>query len=196
MNGAVMKSVLNKLLTSTCLLFLVSSVSTPAARAQDVKLQLSNLDRLETKASQSVDVTLDGQMLRLAISFLRSDKPKEKAIKEMVAGLKGIYVKLLQFEKEGEYTPSDIDSVRTQLRAPAWSRMVEVKTKREGDNIEVYSMQAAGQINGMAVILTSPKRLAVVNIVGMIDLEKLTQLSGTLGIPSIEITINEKDPKE
>jgi hypothetical protein len=191
-----MKSVVTKSLTSLCLVIFATLAYAPAARAQDVKLQLDNLERLEARASDSVDVTLDGQMLRLAISFLRSDKPKEKAIKDMVAGLKGIYVKLLSFEKEGEYTLADVDSVRTQLRSPSWSRMVEVKTKKEGDNIEVYSMLSAGQINGMAVILTSPRRLAVVNIVGTIDLEKLTQLSGTLGIPSIEVIINEKDPKE
>jgi hypothetical protein len=161
-----------------------------------VKIQLDGLDRLQPKASQSIDVNIDGPILRLAISVLSDKKPKEKMIKEAVAGLKGIYVRVLGFEKEGEYAPTDVDFVRAQLRSPGWARMVEVKTKKEGENIEVHMMQSAGQMNGMAVILTSPKRLAVINIVGMIDLEKLTQLSGTLGIPSLEIIIDEKDRKE
>ena len=191
-----MKSVVTKSLTSLCLIFFASLACASTAQAQDLKLQLDGLDRLQPKANQSIDVNIDGPILRLAISVLSDKKPKEKMIKEAVAGLKGIYVRVLEFEKEGEYAPTDVDFVRTQLRSPGWARMVEVKTKKEGENIEVHMMQSAGQMNGMAVILTSPKRLAVINIVGMIDLEKLTQLSGTLGIPSLEIIINEKDRKE
>lgn len=191
-----MKSVVTKSLMSLCLLFVVSLACAPATSAQDIKLQLDNLDRLETRATESVNVTLDGALLRLALSFLKNNNPKERAIREMVAGLRGIYIKMLEFEKEGEYTSADVDSVRTQLRSPAWSRMVEVKSRKEGEHIEVFTTLAADKINGMAIIITAPKRLAVINIAGLIDLEKLTQLSGQFGIPSLEINISGKDPKE
>lgn len=193
-----MKSVLIK--TSVYLLFLVSLAwpAAAAARAQQppdiVKLQLDNLDRLEATASRSINVTLDGQLLRFAISFLRNDKPTEKTIKEMVSGLKGIYVKIFDFDKEGGYASADIDSVRTQLRAPGWSRMAEVKSKRATENIEVYSLQSAGQIQGMTVIMTSPRRLGVVHIAGFIDLEKLAQLRGKFGIPEFEFDMDDKKP--
>lgn len=190
-----MKSVVTKSLISLCLLFFISLACAPATRAQDVKLQLDNLERLEPRASQSVDVTLDGALLRLAISFLKNDKPKERAIKEMVAGLRGIHVKVLEFEKEGEYTSADVDSVRTQLRSPDWSRMFGVKSRKEGENLEVFTMLSAGKINGMAIIITAPKKLAVINIAGLIDLEKLTQLSGQFGIPSLEINLSDKKPE-
>jgi hypothetical protein len=177
------------------LLFLITATASLTAQAQEIRIQLGNLDKLEARASESVDVTLDGKILNLATMFLDAKKPEEAAVRDLVAGLKGVYVKVFEFDKEGEYTAADVDSVRTQLRAPAWSRMAGVKSKKEGENVEVYMTMTGSQIGGIAVIATKPKQLTVVNIVGLIDLEKLVKLSGRFGIPSIDININ-KEPKE
>jgi hypothetical protein len=196
MNGAVMKSVVMKSVRFVSLLFLFAASIATTAHAQDLRLQLGNLDKLEARATESVDVSLDGSLLRIAIPFLKDSDPKEKAIKELVAGLKGIYAKVFEFDKEGEYTTADIESIRSQLRAPAWSRMVGVRSKKEGENVDVYMTMTGSQIGGIAVIATEPKKLTVVNIVGSIDLEKLVQLSGKFGIPSIDIHLGTKEPKE
>jgi hypothetical protein len=191
-----MNLVINKSLRLICLLLLISCAAALTAHAQDVKLQLGSLDKLEGRASDSVDVTLDGPMLHLAEKFLDPRKPDQAAVKELLSGLKGVYVKVFSFDKEGEYSAADVDFVRTQLRAPGWSRMVGVKSKREGDNVEVYTILSGSQISGMAVIAADPKQLTVINIVGLIDLEKLVKLSGKLGIPSLDIKIGNKEPKE
>lgn len=191
-----MKTVVVKSVRSISLLLIVLACAALTARAQGERLQLNSLDKLEPKATESVDVSLDGALLRIGISMLRDKKPEEAAIKQLVIGLKGIYVKVYEFDKEGEYSVADVESVRTQLRAPAWTKMVGVKSKKEGGNLEVYTMMAGSQINGIAVIATEPKQLAVVQIVGSIDLEKLVQLSGKFGIPSIDINIDDKNPKE
>ena len=191
-----MRSVIMKSLKFICLLLFLLVTARWTAQAQDVRLQLGNLDRLEARATDSVDVTLDGKLLELARAFLSSKKPKEAAIKEVVAGLKGVYVKVFGFDKEGEYTTADLDSIRTQLRAPAWARMVGVKSKKDGEKVEVYMTMTGTQIGGIAVIATEPKQLTVVNIVGTIDLDKLVRLSGHFGIPSIEVQIDGKEPKE
>jgi hypothetical protein len=39
----------------------------------------------------------------------------------------------------------------------------------------------------MAVLISEPKHLIVVNVVGSIDLDKLKRLEGSLGIPRIRI---------
>ena len=191
-----MNVVIFKSLRLTCLLLLIIGSTAFVAEAQDVKLQLSNLDKLEARASDSVDVTLDGQMLQLAKKFLDVRKPDQAAVMELLSGLKGVYVKVFQFDKEDEYSKADLDDIRTQLRAPGWSRMVGVKSRREGDNVEVYTILSGSQINGMAVIAANPKELTVINIIGSIDLEKLVQLSGKFGIPSLNINIGNKERKE
>lgn len=188
-----MKLVITKSLRLAGLLLLMAAPTALTTRAQDNRLQLDNLDKLESKATQSINVTLDGSILRLAVAFLKDSDPEERAVKELVLGLKGIYVKVFEFDKEGEYAAADVDTVRSQLRSPGWSRMVGVKSRKEGENMEVYTMMSGSQVNGLTVLTTGDKQLAVIQIVGSIDLEKLIKLSGKLGIPSIDIT---KEAKE
>jgi hypothetical protein len=188
-----MKLVINKSLRLATLLFLLVAPTALATHAQDLRLQLDSLDRLESKAADSVNVTLDGSLLRLAVSFLDKNDPEERAIKDLVLSLKGIYVKMYEFDKEGEYSTADLDTVRSQLRSPGWSRMVGIKSKKEGESMEVYTTMQGSQLGGMTVLLTGDKELGVIQIVGAIDLEKLIQLSGKLGIPTIDV---DKEAKE
>jgi polynucleotide 5'-kinase involved in rRNA processing len=161
-------------------------VLVPVARAQDPKLQLSQLDRLAAKASQTVEVNLDERLMQIAAKIFNPKDEDEARIKKLVNGLKGIYVKSFEFDNEGEFTSADVDSIRSQLRAPAWSKMLNVTSKKEG-NIEVYLLLNGSQVGGLAVISTDVKELTVVNIVGPVDLEKLAQLEGQLGIPDLGI---------
>ena len=195
-----MKVVINKSLRLATLLLLLAAPTALTTRAQDLRLQLDSLDRLEPKATESVNVTLDGSLLRLAVSFLDKDDPEERAIKDLVLSLKGIYVRMYNFDKEGEYTTADLDTVRSQLRSPGWSRMVGIKSKKEGERMEVYTTMQGPQMSGLTVLLTGDKELGVIQIVGAIDLEKLIKLSGKLGIPTIDVDKEDKEstkkPKE
>jgi hypothetical protein len=176
------------------LLLLVAAPTALTTRAQDMRLQLDSLDRLEPKASESVNVTLDGSILRLAVAFLDDKDPEERAAKELVMGLKGIYVKVYQFDKAGEFSDADVDAVRQQLRAPAWSRMMGVKSKKDDESMEVYTAMSGSQMGGLTVLTFGDKQLGVIQIIGTIDLEKLIKLSGKLGIPSIDIAKEAKEP--
>ncbi|HWR53627.1 MAG TPA: DUF4252 domain-containing protein, partial [Bryobacteraceae bacterium] len=96
------------------------------ALAQDIKFPPA-FEKLAEKASEVVDVTLDGQMLQMASRFLSNKEPEEAKVKDMVGKLKGIYVRAFEFDKEGEYTQADLDAVRNQLKGPGWQRMVSVR---------------------------------------------------------------------
>lgn len=154
--------------------------------AQDIKLPAS-LDKLASKAAESVEVTLDGALLQLAGKFLSSDKPDEAKVKHMISGLKGIYVRSFEFEKEGEYSPADVEAIRSQLRAPGWSRIVGVVSKGDHDNAEVFLKAEGDRVGGLVILAIEPKELTVVNIVGSIDLSQLSDLGGRFGIPKIEL---------
>ena len=153
--------------------------------AQDVKLP-ADIDKLAAKASEVVDVSLDGPMLRLAGRFLSNNDPDEAKVKSIVAGLKGIYVKSFEFEKEGEYSPSELDEMRHQLRGPGWSRMVGVVSKKGGDNAEIFMKLDNDHIGGLVILCAEPKQLTVVNIVGNISLDDLSALGGHFGVPDID----------
>jgi hypothetical protein len=154
--------------------------------AQDIKLPAS-LDQLTAKAAETVDVTLDSSMLKLAGRFLSDKKSDEAQAKKLLGGLKGIYVRSYEFENAGEYSMADVESVRSQLRGPGWSRIVGVRSKKDGENAEVYVKNSGDQIGGLVVIATEPKELTIVNIVGTIDPEQLSDLGGQFGIPKVEV---------
>lgn len=163
------------------LVFGVFSVS-----AQNARIQTNQLDVLAAKASQTVDVNVDEKLIQLAAKFLSGKDRDEAKVKELVNGLKGIYVKSFQFETEGQFSTADLESIRTQLRNPAWSKILNVSSKKEG-TVEVYLMQTGESISGLALLASDVKEITVVNIVGPVNLEKLTQLEGQFGIPELEI---------
>lgn len=157
--------------------------ATATAMAQNPRIQTSQLDALAAKASETVDVNIDESLMALTIKFLGNDDD-EKKVKELVSGLKGIYVKSFEFESEGQYTDADLESIRSQLRNPAWSRIINARSKKDG-SIEVYLMHTGAQISGLAVLATEVKEITVINILGPVDLEKLTKLEGEFGIPDL-----------
>jgi hypothetical protein len=162
-----------------------------SAGAQDVKIPV-NVERLAAKAVETVNVTVDGPMLQLAGKFLSSSDPDQKQIKTLIDGLKGIYVRSFEFANEGEYTAGDVESLRSQLRAPEWSRMVNVSSKKGGDNVDVFFRMIKDKIAGLVVIAAEPKELTFVSIVGPIDLDQLSSLSGQFGIPKVDLKGPEK----
>jgi hypothetical protein len=143
-----------------------------------------NLDRLAARATESVDVTLDASTLELASKFLSKDDPDQAQVKKLVSKLKGVYVRSFEFDKEGQYSLSDVESIRQQLKTPEWSRIVGVKSLK-GENSEVYLQKNGSKIGGLFVINAEPKELTIVHIDGPIDPEELSQLGGHMGIPNI-----------
>ena len=171
----------------TPLLVLSLLVAVPfVVRAQDSRLQLNSLDHLAGKANQTVDVNIDERLMKLAAKLFNDKEADEQQVKKLIEGLKGIYVKSFEFDNAGEYSPADLETIRTQLRGPGWTRMVNVISKKEG-NVEVYLQFAGEAINGLAVLHPDDKELTVVNIVGPVNLDKLAQLEGQMGIPDLGI---------
>lgn len=158
----------------------------PAANAQDPRLQTSNLDYLTAKASQTVDINIDERLLQTTAKFFSSKDPDDKEIKELISGLKGIYVRVFEFERENEYASADVESIRSQLRGTAWSKILNINSKKDG-SVEVYVMTVNDQVTGLAVLATDPKELTVVNIIGPVDLSKLSRLEGQFGVPEFDI---------
>jgi hypothetical protein len=192
MNGAIMKLLfqLKFRLALVAVLFLFAA--TLSVRAQGARIELNNLDHLAARASQTVDVNIDERLVQIAAKVLSNEDRDEAEIKNLVNGLKGIYVKSFEFENAGEFTQADVESVRAQLRKPTWSKLVNVTSKKDG-SVEVYLMLVGDQISGLAVLSVEDKELTVVNIVGPVDLEKLSKLEGQFGVP--ELGIETQKPK-
>ena len=153
--------------------------------AQEIKLPAS-LDRLAAKANETVDITLDKNLLRFAGGFL-TGRGDEARARGFLAGLESITVKSFEFAREGEYNAADLDAVRAQLTAPTWSKIVGVKSYR-GENVDIYiKMGANGQAGGVVVLAAEPRELTIVVLVGTIDPAKLADLGGQFHIPAFRM---------
>jgi len=168
-----------------------AALASAPASAQGGRLNIDDLRHLEDKASGVTDVTVDERTLKLGSAFLSPRRSADEAkIKELLSALKGVYVKVFEFDQDNAYSLSDLDGLRAQLRSPEWSRIVNVRSKRDGDNVEVYLLGEVDKVQGVAVIVAAPRELVVVNVVGPIDLEKISELEGHFGIPELDLKLD------
>ena len=151
-----------------------------------------NLDHLAAKATETVDVSLDGAMLQFAAKFLDGKDPEEAQVKKLLTGITGIYVKSYEFKNEGIWAPADLDRVRNQLRGPEWVRIVSIKNTEDRETAEVFVRSENQKMTGLAILVAEPKELSVVNIVGSFDLNSLAELGGHFGIPKVETPAQKK----
>jgi hypothetical protein len=173
--------------------FLLGSLST---HAQSARLNFEKLNYLEAKANEVVEVNIEGKMLELAKRVLtKVDDAEAKQVAQAIKGLEGIYVRVYNFEKENEYSAADVDEIRAQLQSPGWERTVNVRSKRENQKIDVFTMFTGQTMSGLAVVVSEAKSIAVVNVVGPIDIDLLVELSGKMNIPQIAIERTEKSDR-
>ncbi len=151
------------------------------ALAQKIALDLDTKD-LAAKAVETVEVTLDGQLLKAASRFLSSD-PDDKEIANLVRRLEGIYVRSYTFANEGEYDRALIRQFRSTI-GPGWQKIVNVQSVDQ-ENVEIYTHLNGDVIGGMVIIAAEPKELTFVNIVGTLDFAELGAIEGQFGIPRV-----------
>jgi hypothetical protein len=150
------------------------------------ELNIPNFSHLKLKATESVDVTLDGFLMRIARKIAAShaaDEAHDDAI-SLLQDIKSVRVRNFSFDSDNAYSMADIDSVRKQLKAPGWSALVQVH-RRDNEDVDVYVCLEDDKVKGLAVIASEPREFTIVNIVGSIDLDKISQLEGEFGIPSM-----------
>ena len=162
---------------AACVLVLVA---TPAVAQQ---LNLQSLDKLAARATSKTEVNLDGSMLNFASGFLGDGDSEEAAAKKLIAGLKGVYVRVYEFDKAGAFAASDVQAVRDQLRGSQWGQIVSVHDKDE--DVGIWMHREGNKTTGMVIISTEAKEVTVVNLVGALRPEDLTSLGGQFGIPKV-----------
>ena len=189
-----------KLYTLKFTLVLLAFFAATAANAQDAaRLHFENLNGLETRAQDVVEVNIDGKMLDLAKRVMvKVNDEDAKKVGQAISGLKGIYVRVYNFAGENEYNVADVDQIRAQLNAPGWEKLANVRSKKNNQKVDVYTMFAGDVMSGVAVVVSDTKSIAVVNVIGPIDIDMLMEMSGKMNIPKIDIERtgdNQKQPK-
>ena len=177
------------------LLFALTAIT---ANAQNAHLRFERLNGLENKAQDVVEVNIDGKLLDLAKRVMvKVNDPNSKKVGQAISGLKGIYVRVYNFANENEYNLADVDEIRSQLQSPGWEKLANVRSKKNNQKVDVFTMFTGDQMSGVAVVVSDSKSIAVVNVIGPIDIDLLAEMSGKLNIPKIDIErdTNQQKPK-
>jgi hypothetical protein len=146
---------------------------------------------LQKKAVETVNVSLPKSLLELAAKFIPADDADSAKIKRLVSNLQGIFVRSYEFEKEGDYSPHDLEPIRKIITGVGWNCLVSVHSKKNNADTDVCLRQDGEKILGLAVVSTETKKFTIVNVLGSISPEDL-ELLRQFGVPDVT---PEKPPK-
>jgi hypothetical protein len=176
------------------ILLMLVGLMVNSVNAQDARLRFDKLNKLENKATDVVEVNIDGKLLEMAKrAMVKVNDADAKKVGAAISGLKAIYVRVYNFEKENDYNIADVDEIRSQLQTPGWEKLANVRSKKNNQKIDVFTMFTGDLMSGVAVVISDSKSVALVNVIGPIDIDTLVELGGHLNVPKIEI---EKDTKK
>ena len=140
--------------------------------------------RLAAQAKHVTEVTLNQSMLQFAAKFMNDkDSGKDKDVAKLIQGLQGIYVREYDFDKDHVYTQADLDDLRKYMQGAAWSPMVQERTRGVSQGTDVFVKLVNGQMQGLYVLDAEDREIDLVLILGPIDVNELSELGGTFGIP-------------
>jgi uncharacterized protein DUF4252 len=156
-----------------------------AAHAQDALPAPSPIEKtLAERATHVTEVTLDKNMLAFAAKFMDKDTDKDdEEAKQMIRNLKGVYVREYEFDKDHSYTAAELDGLRKYFEGSDWSPIVRERTKSVAEGTDVYVKLVDNHMQGLFVLDAEAKELSLVLILGPIDVDKISKLGGTFGIP-------------
>lgn len=130
----------------------------------------------------SVEINLQGAMLRMISAFTGEDDPE---FARLVAALDGIRV------RSGAVAPADLPELRRRIRAGqtwlekhGWLAMVRVQ---DGDEeVHVYTREDGGALVGMTILALEEGEVTAVNLVGRVDPALLAHLAQGLDLDALE----------
>jgi hypothetical protein len=157
--------------------WILLAAAIPAFAQQN--FDFKSLDKLGANATGSTNITLEGDTLKLATSFLGDDK-------SVFRNLTGVYVRSFEFDKSGQYKEADLAPLRAYLKTLQWSKIVDTKDANEASEIYLQPLPN-NRVGGLAIVSAEPKEVTVVFISGALNMSDIAKLGGNLGIPDIQL---------
>lgn len=137
------------------------------------KLDLKMPESLGAKAREKTEISLDADTLAIGRGLVGSALPKDMASK--FQSMKELHVYSYEFESKGQYSSSDLEPLRKQLRpGSGWSRIVNVQEKDESTEIHIF--KHGDKVAGFLMIAAEAMELSIIHVVGDITMAQLQEL--------------------
>lgn len=191
---------MKNLLRSSLAAAALSLALTTYASAADNQPGAIDIGQLMPSAKgEFVEINLSSAMLKFAARIAARQEPEAA---ELIRNLKSIRVNVVGLDDSNrDSTIEQIEGVRRKLEAQGWTKMVTVREKNGGDNVDVHVMQRGEEsIDGLVVTVLDKKGEAVfVNIVGNINADQIAQIADKFDIEplrKVHLKIEGKKKKE
>ncbi len=174
-----MKNLLRSSLAAATLSLALTTFAS-AAEAQSGAIDIGQL--MPSAKGEFVEINLSSAMLKFAARIAARQEPEAA---ELIRNLKSIRVNVVGLDDTNrDSTIEQIEGVRRKLEAQGWTKMVTVREKNGGDNVDVHVMQRGEEsIDGLVVTVLDKKGEAVfVNIVGNINADQIAQIADKFDI--------------
>jgi hypothetical protein len=150
--------------------------------AETARLKLPDFSHLQSKAVESVDVTVGPFLLWLAQAFAPNRAEDGTEIKEILKGIDAVYIRSFSFAEDNAYSKDDIESVRTQLREQKWQPLAQIQSHKKQENVDVFIAIANDKPIGFAVVASEPREFTIINVVGTIDPQHIGKVQASLNL--------------
>jgi len=168
------------------LFFAAASIAaTAAAQNSPLPLPPAVEKDLAARATNVTEVTLGKNMLAFAAKFMNDGDKDDAAIRQLIQGLDGIYVREFEFDKTGEYSPEEVAKLREYFETSDWSPIVHERESKSGETTDVMMKTVNGESRGMFILSAEPKELTIVLILGPINMDQLGELKGLSGLGAL-----------
>jgi hypothetical protein len=182
---------------ATIILGAATLIAPALAQQSPFALPTSVEKELDARAANVTEVTLGKGMLDFAAKFMDKNDKDQAAVKQLIEGLDGIYVRDYEFDKEGQYSMDQLEQLRQAFATPEWTPMVHARqSKSGGENTDVMMKMVNGEPQGIFVLDAEPKELAIVLILGPIRMDQLSELKGLSGLSELGDIGKDKDGKD
>ncbi len=151
---------------------------------------------LAARAANVTEVTLGKNMLDFASKFMDGKDKDQASARQLIQGLDGIYVRSYEFDKPGEYSPDEVETLRKYFETSEWSPMVRERERKSGETTDVMVKLVNGESHGMFILTAEPKELTIVLILGPIRMDQLGALQGLGGLGSLGDVVKNSDGKD
>jgi len=140
---------------------------------------------LAARASNVTEVTLGKNMLAFAAKVMNGKDKDEASTRQLIEGLQGIYVREYEFDKEGQFSASDVEQLRKYFETSEWSPIVHERDRKNNESTDVMVKLVNGETHGMFILTVEPKELTIVLILGPINMDELGELRGVAGLGAL-----------
>ncbi len=143
---------------------------------------LNLLDKIED--SEGVTSVLVTKKMFELFSKTTDVKVEGESLNDVISGLQELKIFEISQSKAAKLPALNFSNLTSTLKKDGYEVLLKIKDK--GDNVEIYILEKSGMVKHLFLVAEDDEDMQLISLLGDIDLEKISKLSGTLNIEELK----------